>query len=95
MVFIDANTGKPVNRFSMIHSALDRELLEASINNGGTPDDPDDDSIQLDPVWREGDPLPGDLDEDQLSEVRDDRGRVLVLPQHLRSRLLRRRAARR
>lgn len=69
MVFIDANTGKPVNRFSMIHSALDRELLEASINNGGTPDDPDDDSIQLDPVWREGDPLPGDLDEDQLSEV--------------------------
>ena len=69
MVFIDANTGKAVNRYSLIHTALDRELREASVNNGGTPDDADDDSVELDTVWREGDPLPGNLDEDQLSEV--------------------------
>ena len=28
MVFIDANTGKVVNRYSMIDNALDRELYE-------------------------------------------------------------------
>ena len=52
MVFIDANTGKPVNRYSMIDNALDRELYEAS-----------DDRRRRRPrtVWKEGDPFPGDL----------------------------------
>jgi len=54
-VVLDAATGKPVNRYSMIAHALDRELYEKSV---GT-----------DPVWVEGDPFPGELDEDQRSEV--------------------------
>ncbi|WP_141007267.1 M4 family metallopeptidase [Nocardioides humi] len=52
---LDAITGKPVNRYSMIAHALDRELHEESIGE--------------DPVWVEGDDFPGDLDEDQQSEV--------------------------
>lgn len=55
MVFVDANTGKVANRYSMVDSALDRKLYETS------PDTV--------PVWEEGDPLPGTLDADQLSEV--------------------------
>jgi hypothetical protein len=53
----------------MVDNALDRELYEASVNDGGTPDDPSDDFINFDLVWSEGDALPGTLDEDQLSEV--------------------------
>ncbi len=45
MVFVDADTGKVVNRYSMIHDALDRQLYETS------PD--------TEPVWEEGDPFPG------------------------------------
>ncbi|WP_370288163.1 M4 family metallopeptidase [Nocardioides sp.] len=52
---LDAVSGKPVNRFSMIAHALDRELHEESI--GDTP------------VWKEGDAFPGGLDTDQASEV--------------------------
>jgi Zn-dependent metalloprotease len=52
---LDAITGKPVNRYTMIAHALDRELHEESI--GDTP------------VWKEGDAYPGGLDEDQASEV--------------------------
>ncbi|MCR1783183.1 M4 family metallopeptidase [Nocardioides carbamazepini] len=61
---LDAVTGKPVNRYSMIAHALDRELIEAY-------DDPD---ANPDLVWKEGDAWPtsrtgGDLDEDQQNEV--------------------------
>lgn len=52
---LDANTGKPVNRYSMIAHALDRELYEESIDS--------------EPVWSEGDEFPGDLDVDQRNEV--------------------------
>ncbi len=52
---LDAQTGKPVNRYSMIAHDLSRELHEESI--GDTP------------VWSEGDAFPGTLDEDQKSEV--------------------------
>ncbi|MDT0203345.1 M4 family metallopeptidase [Nocardioides sp. AE5] len=58
IVFIDATYGKPVNRYSMIHSALERVLYEA------------DDQRQLTKVWEEGDDLPGTLNEDQESMVR-------------------------
>ncbi len=69
-VFVDALTGKSLNRYSMIHDALDRELREAKLeSDGGTPDDPTDDEISYTVVYREGDPLPGSLDEDQLNEV--------------------------
>lgn len=55
MVFVDADTGKVVNRYSMIHDALDRELYETS------PD--------TTPVWQEGDTFPGSLNEDQQNLV--------------------------
>ena len=55
MVFVDADTGKVVNRYSMIHDALNRQLYETS------PD--------TEPVWEEGDPFPGDLNEDQQNMV--------------------------
>jgi Zn-dependent metalloprotease/ribosomal protein L27 len=70
-VILDAESGKAVNRWSMIAHALDRELYEASSNDGGTPNDPSDDTVEgLDePVWVEGDPFPADLDQDQQNEV--------------------------
>ncbi|WP_157537653.1 M4 family metallopeptidase [Nocardioides sp. Root190] len=52
---LDARTGKPVNRYSMIAHALDRELHEESIDS--------------EPVWSEGDDFPGVLDGDQANEV--------------------------
>ncbi|WP_282580292.1 M4 family metallopeptidase [Nocardioides sp. InS609-2] len=60
MVFIDAQTGKMLNRYSMVHDALDRELYEAT----GTPAAP-----VLTKVWKEGDPFPGTLNQDQQNEV--------------------------
>ena len=60
MVFIDANTAKPVNRYSMVADALDRELQEAS----GTKAEP-----VLETVWEEGDPFPGDLNTDQQNLI--------------------------
>lgn len=70
-VILDAATGKSINRWSMIAHALDRELYEAGLDDGGTPDDPSDDTVTgLDePVWVEGDPFPADLNEDQQNEV--------------------------
>jgi Zn-dependent metalloprotease len=65
MVILDADTLKPVNRWSMMHSALDRALF--TYDDGGTPDDDSDDSYPL--VWREGDAFPGDLDQDQQNLV--------------------------
>ncbi|WP_308194153.1 M4 family metallopeptidase [Nocardioides sp. SR21] len=56
MVFIDANTGKVVNRYSMIAHALDREVYEES------PD-------PADLVWQEGDAFPGTLNQSQQDLV--------------------------
>jgi Zn-dependent metalloprotease len=55
-VILDADSGKVINRFSMIHNQLDRKLYEVSRDT--------------EPVWEEGDPLPGTLNEDQESMVR-------------------------
>ncbi|WP_194289056.1 MULTISPECIES: M4 family metallopeptidase [unclassified Nocardioides] len=66
-VIVDAASGKPVNRWSMIHS-VERELYEASVNNEGTPDDDTDDTVKLDRVWREGNPRDG-LNESQADLI--------------------------
>ncbi len=58
MVFVDADTGKVVNRYSMVDDALERHLYEA------------DQDRNLTEVWKEGDPLPGDLNQDQENMVR-------------------------
>ncbi|WP_459974697.1 M4 family metallopeptidase [Nocardioides pyridinolyticus] len=55
-VILDAQTGKYLNRWSMMAHALDRELYEEAY-------DPE----HL--VWSEGDAFPGALDEDQQSEL--------------------------
>jgi Zn-dependent metalloprotease len=67
-VFVDANSGKILNRYSMIDNALDRELYEAFIDDNGTPEDEDDDFVGFDLVWAEGD----DLDEDCTGDACDD-----------------------
>ncbi len=58
MLFVDAQSGKVLNRYSLIHGALERELYEA------------DQQRDLELVWQEGDPLPGDLTQDQENLVR-------------------------
>jgi Zn-dependent metalloprotease len=68
-VFVDANSGKVVNRYSMTDQALDRELREAFINDNGTPDDDTDDFVDFTTVWVEGDPFPGALNQDQQNLV--------------------------
>jgi Zn-dependent metalloprotease len=70
-LILDADTGKALNRWSMMAHALDRELYEAYVDDNGTPDDPDDDFVGgLDePVYTEGDAFPGTLNEDQQNEV--------------------------
>jgi Zn-dependent metalloprotease len=60
MVFLDANTGKVVNRYSLVHNALERHLIEAS----GSAD-----PSTFVEVWKEGDPFPGGLNQDQQNEV--------------------------
>ncbi|GAA4381635.1 hypothetical protein GCM10023146_43390 [Nocardioides caricicola] len=50
MVFVDASTGKVVNRYSMIADALDREVYEESPEPANL-------------VWKEGDPFPGTLNQ--------------------------------
>ena len=60
MVFVDANNDKLVNRYSMVHDALERHLVEA---NGSS------DPATFTEVWKEGDPFPGTLNEDQQNEV--------------------------
>lgn len=57
VVFLDATTNKPLNRYSMIHNALDRALYEA------------DEDRNLTQVWAEGDELPGTLNQDQQNLV--------------------------
>ncbi|HXH78787.1 M4 family metallopeptidase [Nocardioides sp.] len=51
---LDAATNKPLNRWSMIAHALDRELYEASLNNNGTPANPNDDFVDYARVYSEG-----------------------------------------
>ena len=62
VLFLDATSLKPVNRYSRIHEALDRELQTVT-DDGGTPDDVSDDVRER--VWQEGDDFPGTLDQDQ------------------------------
>lgn len=69
MVILDAATNKPLNRWTMMAHALDRDLYEAFIDDNGTPSNPDDDFVNFDHLWGEGDPFPGTLDEDQRNEV--------------------------
>jgi len=57
IVFMDAMTNKPVNRYSMIHDALERELYEA------------DEDRNLTLVWEEGQEFPGALNQDQQNLV--------------------------
>ncbi|NYE38703.1 Zn-dependent metalloprotease [Nocardioides cavernae] len=60
VVFIDAQTGKALNRWSLVHDALSRELYEAT----GTAQAP-----VLTRVWKEGDAFPGGLNADQQNLV--------------------------
>lgn len=60
MVFVDASTGKVVNRYSLINDALERKVYEAAGS-----DDPS--TFEL--VWSEGDPYPGTLDDSQQDLV--------------------------
>ncbi|KRE96218.1 hypothetical protein ASG76_04060 [Nocardioides sp. Soil774] len=68
-LILDASTGKPLNRWSMMADALDRELYEAFVNDNGTPTNPDDDYVDADKVYQEGQAFPGTLDQDQQNEV--------------------------
>jgi len=56
MLFVDARTGKVVNRYSMVTDALDREVDEANPASR--------------PVWSEGDRFPGALSQDQQNLVK-------------------------
>ncbi|MGH3361521.1 MAG: M4 family metallopeptidase [Nocardioides sp.] len=56
LVFLDAVTGKPVNRYSLVHDDLQRRLYEGSPRSE-------------DLVWAEGDGLPGSLSAEQQSLV--------------------------
>jgi Zn-dependent metalloprotease len=53
-VFVHANSGKVVNRYSGIHSDLFRRLFEQNLQTQ---------------VWQEGDPFPGSLNTDQQNIV--------------------------
>jgi Zn-dependent metalloprotease len=57
MLYINAHSGKLVNRISLIHDSLFRRLFE--FNRRG-------DLVQ---VWQEGDPFPGSLNQDQQNIV--------------------------
>ena len=61
-VFINANTGKVINRYSLIDNALHRVLFEGQEDAEGNPLP----SIQ---IWEEGDPFPGPLNQDQQNIV--------------------------
>ena len=56
MVFVDAQTGKTLNRYSMIHDGLYRELYESNTNRSNR-------------VWDEDEAFPGDLNEEQQNLV--------------------------
>ena len=59
-VVFDAQTGKELNRWSMLDNDLDRRLYETNYNPA---------SPATNLRWSEGDPLPGTLNADQLDEV--------------------------
>ncbi len=54
IVFVNAQVGKVVNRYSMVHDALFRRLFEQNTGNQ---------------VWQEGQPFPGSLNQDQQNIV--------------------------
>jgi len=54
LVYIDAHTGKIVNRISLVHDSLFRRLFEQNTSTQ---------------VWQEGDPFPGALNQDQQNIV--------------------------
>lgn len=54
VVFVNAHSGKIVNRYSTVESALFRRLFEQNTGNQ---------------VWQEGDPFPGSLNADQQNIV--------------------------
>jgi Zn-dependent metalloprotease len=54
LVYINAHSGKIVNRISHVHDALFRRLFEQNTDNQ---------------VWEEGDPFPGSLNQDQQNIV--------------------------
>jgi Zn-dependent metalloprotease len=56
IVIMTAQSGKVLNRYSMVHDVLDRKVYEQDPNTT--------------PVWEEGDPVPGSLNEDQENIVR-------------------------
>jgi Zn-dependent metalloprotease len=56
MVFVDANTGKLLNRYSVMHGALERHVFEGQFSPAAE-------------VWTEGDDFPGLLNEDQQNIV--------------------------
>ncbi|HEX6128814.1 MAG TPA: M4 family metallopeptidase [Candidatus Limnocylindria bacterium] len=53
-VFVHANTGKVINRYTLVDNALYRRLFEENTSNQ---------------VWQEGDPFPGALNSDQQNIV--------------------------
>jgi len=59
-VIVDAQTGKVLNRWSMLDNALDRRLYETSYNPA---------SPATNLRYTEGDPIPGTLNPDQADEV--------------------------
>jgi Zn-dependent metalloprotease len=61
MVFLDANTLKPVNRYSLVTDALERYLYTTDYS----PANPPTTKVKVTPVWGEGDPFPGTLNQDQ------------------------------
>ncbi len=54
-VFVHANTGKVINRYSLVDNALHRVLYEQNANTT--------------PIWEEGDDFPGTLNQDQQNIV--------------------------
>jgi Zn-dependent metalloprotease len=55
-VFVHANTGKVINRYTLVDNALFRRLFESNANPASQ-------------VWQEGDPFPGTLNQDQQNIV--------------------------
>lgn len=53
-VYVDAHSGRVINRVSAVHDALFRRLYEGNVGNQ---------------VWQEGDPFPGGLNADQQNIV--------------------------
>ncbi len=61
MLFLNAGSGKVVNRYSMVDNAMERHVYEQSY-------DPNNEAATQ--VWKENDPFPGALNTDQQNIVR-------------------------